>query len=221
MDGLVDLVIGERGRDGIGYCGSRDGARYDCGGVDELSTVREQGPVRVVPDRGASPTAEAAAVIMASVTAGCAHGRHGEADSGENVDVVALGGGMLASPTLIGGNGDPVATSARPSVQSARSCGRASLRLVGLDSGMMTGRLACAATRRTTCSVKAPHAADSPMSAVGCTASITSVRLAGRRVRVAGHGARRLGETALRRAEVRAVGGEQAVDVDKNYFNGP
>src|SRR5579863_4268581 len=78
--------------------------------------------------------------------------------------------GMLASPTLIGGNGEPVATSARPSVQSARSCGRASLRLVGLDSGMMIGRLACAATRRTTCSVKAPLAVDRPMSAVGWTA---------------------------------------------------
>ena len=37
--------------------------------------------------------------------------------------------GMLASPACTGGNGDPVAMSARPPVQSARSCGRASLRL--------------------------------------------------------------------------------------------
>ena len=37
----------------------------------------------------------------------------------------------------------------------ARDTGLTQLRLVGLDSGMMIGRFACAARRRTTYSVKA------------------------------------------------------------------
>ena len=78
----------------------------------------------------------------------------------------------------MGGNGDPAATSARPPVQSARSWGRASLRLVGLDSGMMIGRCTYAAMARTMSSVNAPVAVDRPISAVGWMAWTTSIRRA-------------------------------------------
>jgi hypothetical protein len=52
LDGLVDLVIGECGRDSIVDCGPGDGARHGCCGVGELSTVGKKCPVRVVADRG-------------------------------------------------------------------------------------------------------------------------------------------------------------------------
>src|SRR6185437_3107316 len=112
-------------------------------------------------------TAVAAAVIIASVTRVARTAVTARPIPGKMYTLLHWATGILASPTFIGGNGEPVATSARPSVQSARSCGLASLRLVGLDSGMMIGRRVCAAIRRTISSVNAPVAVDRPISAVG------------------------------------------------------
>jgi hypothetical protein len=66
VDGLVDLVIGERGRDAIGDCGLGDGARHDSCGVGELSTSGSSVPCGSRRIVAASPAA-AAAVIMVSV----------------------------------------------------------------------------------------------------------------------------------------------------------
>jgi len=70
VDGLIDLVIGKRGRDGIGYRGLRHGCRHGGRGAGQLSTVRQQGPVRVVPDRGGG------------TDGGGGRGHHGVGDAG-------------------------------------------------------------------------------------------------------------------------------------------
>jgi hypothetical protein len=64
---------------------------------------------------------------------------------------------------MIEGNGLPVPTTARSSVQARRSCGVASLRSVGLESGKMIGRLVCCAVVRTTDSEKACGWPDVPI----------------------------------------------------------
>ena len=129
---------------------------------------------------GACPdTAVAAAVIIASVTRVARTAVTASPTPGKMYTLLHWATGMCCPFTFIGGNGEPVATSARPPVQSARSCGRASLREVGLDSGMMIGRCACAAICRTMSSVNAPVAVDSPISAVGRTAPTTEANVAG------------------------------------------
>jgi hypothetical protein len=52
----------------------------------------------------------------------------------------------------------------------------ASDKAVGLDIGMITGRLTWAAMSRTTASVKAPVLAEVPIRTVGCTQVTTSAR---------------------------------------------
>jgi hypothetical protein len=109
--------------------------------------------------------------------------------------------GMLASPTLTGGNGDPVLW---PGLAAAGRIGQRHddrpLRVRGDAADDLFGE--GAARGRQTDERGRVHGVD-------------HVGEAGWPARFgAGHGARRLGETALRRAEVRAVGGEQAVDVD-------
>ncbi len=74
------------------------------------------------------------------------------------------------------GNGLPVETSARPSVHFTTSAGEASAWLVGFESGKTSGRSTWAAISRTTVSVKAPVAPDTPMSTVGCNARTTASR---------------------------------------------
>ena len=74
------------------------------------------------------------------------------------------------------GKGLPVATRARPSVQRRTSSGEASAWLVGLESGKIIGRSTCAAISRTTVSVKAPVAPETPMSTVGRSARTTASR---------------------------------------------
>jgi hypothetical protein len=80
----------------------------------------------------------------------------------------------VRSPWCTGGNGLPVATSARPSVQRIRSSGWASHVDVGFDSGMMIGRSVCSAICRTIASVNAPAWVEVPMSIVGRTFATTS-----------------------------------------------
>ena len=63
---------------------------------------------------------------------------------------------------------------ARPSVQSSRSCGEASLRNVGFESGKITGRSTPRAIARTTRSENAPACPDTPMSVVGLALFMTS-----------------------------------------------
>ncbi len=87
-----------------------------------------------------SHTAVAAAVIIASVIRVARTAMTPSPRPGKTYTLLHWATGMLRPFTVIGGNGEPAATSARPPVQSARSCGRASLREVGLDSGMMIGR---------------------------------------------------------------------------------
>ena len=77
---------------------------------------------------------------------------------------------------LTGGNGEPVATSALPSVQSYRSCGLASWSVVGFESGKMTGRSTCFAISRTTSSEKDPGLVEVPMSTCGFTSLMTDSR---------------------------------------------
>ena len=82
--------------------------------------------------------------------------------------------GMLRPSRVTGAKGLPVPTSARPSVHSIRSCGLASARDVGLDSGKMIGRSVCWAIWRTIASVKAPACIETPISVVGLALTITS-----------------------------------------------
>jgi hypothetical protein len=214
VDGLIDLVIGEHGRDGIGYCGPGDGFRHGGRGVSELSTVRQQGPVRVVPDGGGGTDGGRRRGHHGVGDAGRAHGGYTEAHSGEDVDVVALSDGDadLADPhRRERGAGGHERTAIGPADQILRA---------GLAAAGRVGQ----------------RHDDRPFGVGGDTAhdlfgeGPARGRQSDERGRVnsvdhlgeagwpagfgAGHGARRLGETALRRAEVRAVGGEQAVDVD-------
>jgi hypothetical protein len=100
VDGLIDLIIGQRGRGGIGYCGPGDGSRHGGRGGGQLSTVRQQGPVRVVPDGGGGTDGDRRRGHHSVGNAGRADGGYAQADSGEDVDVVALGDGDadLADP---------------------------------------------------------------------------------------------------------------------------
>ncbi len=79
-------------------------------------------------------------------------------------------------PRTAGGQGEPVATRARPSVHRIRSSGRASARAVGLESGKITGLGVLAAISRTIASVKAPAAVERPIRTVASTLRITSER---------------------------------------------
>lgn len=78
-------------------------------------------------------------------------------------------------PWSTGSKGEPVATRALPSVHFRRSSGVASARLVGLDSGMMIGRVAWRAISVTISAVKAPPLVEVPISTVGRTSRMTSV----------------------------------------------
>ncbi|CAM5616321.1 hypothetical protein SVIOM74S_07326 [Streptomyces violarus] len=64
--------------------------------------------------------------------------------------------GTSCPSTVRGGKGEPVAISARPSVQRVRSAGSASEWEVGLESGKMTGRSQVEPICRTISSVNAP-----------------------------------------------------------------
>ena len=111
--------------------------------------------------------------------------------------------GSSGAVGVIGANGEPVATSARPSVQSARSAGRRLGATVGFDSGKMIGRSALARpSARTISSVNAPAAVDRPISAVGADAVHHSASDAAR-PSASRHPVGGLGEAALGRAEVR------------------
>ena len=77
---------------------------------------------------------------------------------------------------LTGGNGEPVATSTFPSVQSYRSCGLASCSRVGFDKGKMMGRSTCFAISCTTSLVKDPGTVDVPIRTWGLTSLITLCR---------------------------------------------
>ena len=78
-----------------------------------------------------------------------------------------------------GPNGDPVATSARPSVQARMSAGVASAFDVGLDSGMISGWRTPAAVARTIASPNVPAVAVVPTSTVGRRARTMAVRWSG------------------------------------------
>src|SRR4029453_10981892 len=82
--------------------------------------------------------------------------------------------GISRPPHGTGAKGEPVATSARPSVQRMRSPAVASDFEVGLESGKMIGRLTLRAISRTIDSLKAPGAVDRPMRIVALIFSITS-----------------------------------------------
>ena len=69
-----------------------------------------------------------------------------------------------------------MATSARPSVQSDRSCGVASECEVGLDSGMMIGRFTADAMSCTISRVNAPRWVERPIKQVGRTRCTTVAR---------------------------------------------
>ena len=71
---------------------------------------------------------------------------------------------MIRTPSAVstGANGLPVATRARPSVQSRTWAGVASVREVGLESGKMIGVGVASAIARTTSSVKTPGGAGRP-----------------------------------------------------------
>src|SRR2546422_4074881 len=80
---------------------------------------------------------------------------------------------MLRPPYATGANGEPVATSARPSVQRIRSSAVASDFEVGLDSGKMIGRSTLRAISRTIDSLNAPRAVDRPIRIVALIFAIT------------------------------------------------
>src|SRR5207244_11854728 len=103
-------------------------------------------------------------------------GDHGEPHRREDVDVVALRIGIVRAPRRTGANGEPVATSARPSDQRTRSSAVASDLAVGLESGKTIGRSTLRAISRTTGSVKAPPTVDRPMRIVASVLPITSAR---------------------------------------------
>jgi hypothetical protein len=214
VDGLIDLIIGQRGRDGIGYCGPGDGSRHGGRGAGQLSTVRQQGPVRVVPDGGVGTDGDRRRGHHGVGNAGRADGSYAQADSREDVDVVALGDGDagLADPhRRERGAGGDERTAIGPAGQILRA---------GLAAAGRVGQ----------------RHDDRPFGVGGDAAhdlfgeGPARGRQPDKRGRVhgidhvgeegwpsgfgAGHGGRRLGKPALRRAEVRAVGGEQPVDVD-------
>jgi hypothetical protein len=67
-----------------------------------------------------------------------------------------------------------VATSARPPVQRIRSSALASDRVVGFESGKITGRSTLRAISRTIGSLKAPPTVERPIRTVASTWPITS-----------------------------------------------
>ncbi|MNE67104.1 hypothetical protein D3C80_1626940 [compost metagenome] len=77
---------------------------------------------------------------------------------------------------MTGSNGLPVATSALPSVQAIMSCGVASTRDVGLDSGITIGRAQCLCISRMISSVNNPVWPDTPIRISGLTLRTTSSR---------------------------------------------
>jgi hypothetical protein len=81
---------------------------------------------------------------------------------------------MVVSPYDTGGVGDPAAIKALPFVHSTISAGVASDKLVGFDSGKMTGCFWYAAMASTTSSVNAPVTPEAPISTVGFMVFTTS-----------------------------------------------
>ena len=81
--------------------------------------------------------------------------------------------GIFRPSYWTGANGEPVATSARPSVQRIRSSAVASDFEVGFDSGKMIGRSTLRPISRTIASVNAPRAVDSPIRTVASIFPIT------------------------------------------------
>src|ERR1700690_3070749 len=78
----------------------------------------------------------------------------------------------------MGANGQPEATSARPSVQAIRSAGVALARARGIESAKIIGRSVCAAISLTISSGKLPETLEAPISIDGFTWRPTSARLA-------------------------------------------
>ena len=77
-------------------------------------------------------------------------------------------------PISTGGKGEPVATSALPSVHFIASSGSTSHRTVGFDIGKMMGRSTCFAISRMISSLNARECVDVPISTVGFTAFTTA-----------------------------------------------
>ena len=107
-----------------------------------------------------------------------------------------------------GSNGEPVATRARPSVQSRTSAGVASATDVGFESGMTTGRGVASAIARTTASVNVPATPVVPTRICGRTRRTVSSRSGVATV----HG-RRGRASLLGRVEVLATGMDQPARV--------
>src|SRR3990167_127782 len=78
---------------------------------------------------------------------------------------------------IILGNGLPVPMTAAPFVHFNKSSGTASLRLVGLESGKMTGFGVCFAMERTISSVKMSGWPDTPINKCGFAFDTTSFKL--------------------------------------------
>src|SRR3954451_11612979 len=138
-----------------------------------LSTGGSSGaPGAVASDSEATGTA--AAAIMATLIR-CARATVTPSPSPGNTSaLLAWAMRYVRPPWTTGGNGLPVATRARPSVQRIRSAGSASAFEVGLDSGMMIGRSTWAAIDFTMASLNAPAWVEVSISMVGWTCSTTS-----------------------------------------------
>ena len=126
------------------------------------------------PDDAAA-TARAAARSIPSVTARASAAIVPRPRPGKTNTLFAWATSRLPAGSETGGNGEPVATRARPSVQPRTLAGVASDSAVGLESGRTIGRWS-AASDRITASVKAPATAVVPTRIVGRMTAATSSR---------------------------------------------
>ena len=124
--------------------------------------------------------------------------------------------GIVRPSCSTGAKGEPLATSACPSVQRIRSSPVASLWLVGFESGKMIGRSTWLAMSRTISSVNAPCTVERPIMIVGCTCAddLRELELAGARARPVGDVGRGLRVDRLIGLQIRAAVVQQAVLVD-------
>ena len=121
-----------------------------------------------------SATAWAAAAIMASLTRLARDTATPSPRPGKTSALLAWAMTYRWPSWSTGGNGLPVATRARPSVQRSRSSGSASHLEVGFDSGRMIGRSTWAAMSRTIGSENAPAWVEVPIRTVGAACATTS-----------------------------------------------